>query len=200
MPQEEKLQACPLAVFAQLIGVAKQLGDSPDHRQNLVPAHESIQRRAQVGFGGKSAAHAQCKANLRLSMNHTLGRGEADIVDLRIRAPDAASGDGDLELARQIVELGVPRQHAICLQRERRRIADLVRVHAGDGAARDVPSDITAGAGGVQPDAPEFFQHFRKSFDRDPVQLDVLPHREIGGAACIAAGEFGDGSELVRSQ
>jgi hypothetical protein len=52
-------------------------------------------------------------------MNHALGRGHADIVDLRIRAPDAASRDGDLELARQVVELGVPRQHAIRFQRER---------------------------------------------------------------------------------
>ena len=200
MPQEEKLQPRPLAVFAQLIGVAKQLGDSLDHRQNLIPAHERIQRRTQVRLGGKSAAHAQAKTNLRLSLNHALGRSQADIVDLRVGAPDAASRDRDLELARQVVELGIARQHSIRFQRERRSIADLVRVHAGDRAARNVARHIAAGARRVQADAPEFLEHFRKSLDRDPVQLNVLPHREIGDAAGVAAGEVGDGSQLVRSQ
>ena len=119
MPQEEKLQPRPLAMFAQLVGIAKQFGDSLDHRQNLIPAHKGIQRCAEVGIGRKSAAHAQSEANLRLSMNHALDRGQADIVDLRIGAPDAASRDGNLELARQVVELGIPRQHAIGFERER---------------------------------------------------------------------------------
>ena len=117
-----------------------------------------------------------------------------------IGAPDAASRDGNLELARQIVELGIARQHSICFQRKRRSIADLVRIHAGDRAAGDVARDIAAGADRVQADAPEFLEHLGKSLDRDPVQLNVLPHGEIGDAAGVAAGQTGDGSQLVRSQ
>ncbi len=119
MPQEEKFQSRALAVFPQLVGVAEQLGDSPDHRQNLVPAHKGIQRRAQVGLGGKSPTHSQPKANFRLATNHTFGCSQPNIVDLRVGAPHAASRDGDLELARQVIELGIPRQHAIRFERQR---------------------------------------------------------------------------------
>ena len=197
MPQEEKLQPRPLAMFTQLAGVAKQFGNSTDHRQNLIPTHESIQWRAQVGFGGKSAAHAQAKTNLRLPVNLALGRGQPNIVDLRIGAPNAASGDRNLELARQVVELGIPCQHAIRFERQRGSIADLVRIQAGNGAARYIASHIPAGAGCVETDAPEFFQHFRKRLDGHPVQLNILPHREVGDAARIAAGQVSDGAQLV---
>ena len=44
------------------------------------------------------------EADLAVAATH--GR-QADVVDLGIRAPDAAAGDRDLELARQVVELGV---------------------------------------------------------------------------------------------
>src|SRR5580693_883150 len=198
--QEKKFQPGPLAVLAQLVRVTEQLGNSPDHRQNLVPAHERIQRRTQVGLGRKPPAHAQGETNLRLSFNDTLSRSEANIVNLRIGAPDAASRDGNLELARQVVELGIPCQHLVGFERERRSIAYLVRVHACDGAAGYVSRDIPAGAHCVQTDTPEFFHHLRQSFDGDPVQLNVLPNREIGDAACVAAGKAGDDSQLVRSQ
>ena len=106
-------------MFAQLLGVTKQLCDSPDNRKNLIPADEGVQSRSQIRLGGEPAAHAQPEANLRLPAQDTLDRSQADIVDLRIRAPDAAARDGNLELAREVVELGIAREHSIRFEGKR---------------------------------------------------------------------------------
>ena len=45
--------------------------------------------------------------------------GKANVVDLGISAPDAAPGDRDLELARQIVEIRVAGQQPRDLHRQR---------------------------------------------------------------------------------
>ena len=60
--------------------------------------------------------------------------------------------------------------------------------------------DCRFGLSDGQTDTPEFLQHFRKSLNRDPMQLNVLPHRDIGDAARMAASEIGDGTQLVGSQ
>ena len=54
-------------------------------------------------FVGESSADADGVADFVAAAN----RGEADVVDLGIRAPDRAAGDGDFELARQIVKVVV---------------------------------------------------------------------------------------------
>ena len=94
----------------------------------------------------------------------------------------------------------MPAEHSIRFQRQRRRIADLVRIHACDRAAGNISRDIAASAHRVQADTPQFLEHLWKSLDRDPVQLNVLPHCKIGDAAGVAAGQAGNGSQLVRSQ
>src|SRR5260370_38337858 len=58
MAREEELQPRPLAMFAQLVGVAKQFGDTLNHRKNLVPAHEGIQGSAQVRRRRQSTANS----------------------------------------------------------------------------------------------------------------------------------------------
>src|SRR5208283_766875 len=72
--------------------------------------------------------------------------------------------------------------------------------HTSDWATCDVASHIAAGANRIQADAPQFFEHFGEGLDRDPVQLDILAHGQIGGATGIAAGEIGDGAELIGAQ
>ena len=188
VPQEQELQAGALAVFAQHVRVAEQFGDAPDHRQHLVPAHERVEARAQIRLGREPAGNAQGEADLRLSANHASDRGQADIVDLRIRAPHAASGDRDFELARQVVELGIPRQQLRRFERQRRSIDDFVGIDTRDRASGHIAHDIAAGAGRVQAHLPESFEHFRQSFDRDPVQLDILPNGEVGDSVGVAGG------------
>ena len=70
----------------------------------LVGKHEGIEANREMRLVGESAADAQREADLARCAAHG---GEADVVDLRIGAPRGAAGDGDLELARQVVELGI---------------------------------------------------------------------------------------------
>ena len=67
--QEEKFQPSALAMFAQHVGVAEQLGNSFDHRQNLVPADERIQPCSEIRFGRESACDSQGEADLGRSAN-----------------------------------------------------------------------------------------------------------------------------------
>jgi hypothetical protein len=48
MTKEEKLQAGTLAMFAQYLRIAEQFSYAFDHRQDLIPADEGIQSRAQI--------------------------------------------------------------------------------------------------------------------------------------------------------
>ena len=200
MPQEEKLQPRPLAMFAQHIRVAKQFRDPLYGGQHLMPADKRVQSRAQVGFGGKSSRNSQREAHLGRPANHTSRRGQPNIVDLRIRAPHAASRNRDLEFAGKVVEVVIPRQHSRRFERQRRSIANLVGVHSRDRAAGDIARDIAAGAHRVQSDSRERFEYIRKGLDRDPVQLNVLANGDVGNSVSVAAGEFGNGAQLFGTQ
>src|SRR5205085_3367644 len=65
---------------------------------------------------------------------------------------------------------------------------------------RDVAGDVAASGGGRQTGAPEHFQKLGQRLDRDPVKLDVLPDRDVRGAACETASEVRDHPHLLRRQ
>src|SRR6202453_3280088 len=98
--QEQELQTRTLAMFAQHIRVAEQLGNSTDHGQHLVPTNKCVEACAQVRFRREPTGNSQRKTDFRLSADDARSRSQADIIDLRIRAPHSASSDRDLELAR----------------------------------------------------------------------------------------------------
>ena len=124
-------------------------------------------------------------------------RGQAHIVDLGIRAPHAASGNANFEFAGQIVEVAVAHKEAVGFERQRRSIADFVGIHTGERAARDVAGIVATRAHRGQARAPQSLEEFRKVLNRDPVQLDILAHRQVSGCARIFLGDVGDGSQLV---
>src|ERR1035438_1886673 len=91
--EKEELQPSAFTMFAQDIGVAKQFGDPLDDRQNLIPQDKRVQASAEIRFGGKAAGYSQRETGLRLSAHDAGERGQANVVDFRIRTPDAASGN-----------------------------------------------------------------------------------------------------------
>src|SRR6267154_1478376 len=123
-----------------------------------------------------------------------------DIIYLGIRAPGPAAGNGNLELPRQIVKLGVAAQLPIQLRSQRRSVAVLVRVKPGQRAAGNISYNVTAGAGGRQPHPPKRLQNFRQRFDGHPVKLKILPHGDVRDAARVTLGEVGDGARLMTAQ
>src|SRR6267154_3983080 len=132
----------------------------------------------------------------------TLSRdgGEPDIIDLRIRAPRAAASNGNLELPRQIVKLGVAAQLPIQLSGQGRSATVLVRVKSGQRASGNIPYHVAARAGGRQPYPPQRLENIGQRFDVHPVKLEILPHRNICDAARVALGEVRDGACLMTAQ
>ena len=147
-------------------------------------------------IGGETAAYAYGESGFDTADAPAGDGSEADVVDLGIIAPRAAAGDGHLELAGEIVKLGVAAQRAIDFQRERRGIAEFVGVETGQWATGDVAGDVAAGADGGEASAPERFDDVGKRVYGDPVQLHVLADGDVGDAAGVALGEIGDGAGL----
>jgi hypothetical protein len=102
--QEEVLDAGAVAAFAQALLVAEDFGDGANDADGLIGQDEGVEANGEMGLVGEAAADAQRVADFAV----VLHGGEANVVDLRIAAPGRAAGDGDFELARQVVELGLP--------------------------------------------------------------------------------------------
>jgi len=193
--QEQELQARLLPILAEHAAVAEDLGDPADHRQHLVPADERVEAEGEVGVRRQPAAHADREpdlARLRVAQG-----GESDVVDLGIRAPGPAARDRDLVLARQVVELGVAVEHPSRRLHERRGVDDLVGVDSCERAAGDVARVVAARSHRREADPPQGLEDLRQVLDPHPVELDVLPHREVGDSARVPLRQARDRPELV---
>ena len=62
--KEKEFQACPLAVLAQVGGVAKDFCNRANHWDNLPLAEERVDPRRKEWIGGESATNAQRKSYL----------------------------------------------------------------------------------------------------------------------------------------
>ena len=192
--QEQELEPGAFPVLAQLFALTENLSNALQNRDHLVPLHKSIEPKREMRIGRKPAAHAQRETDFGIAAD----RGETHIIDFRIGAPDAASCNADFEFARQVVEIAVAHEEAVGFERQRRGIANLVGIHAGERAAGDVAGIVSAGAHGGQTGAPQSVQQLGQVLDRYPVQLNVLPHSEVGASTGIFLGDVGNGSQLVR--
>src|SRR5258705_2051719 len=123
-----------------------------------------------------------------------------DIIDLRIRAPRATAGNGNLELQRQIVKLGIAPQLPIQLSSQGRRVAVLVCVKPGQRAAGNISYHVTAGASGRQSYPPKRLENIGQRFNGHPMKLKILPHGDVRDAARVALGEVRDGARLMTAQ
>ena len=105
--EEEKFQACALAILTKLFAVAEKFGDAFNNRDYLVPADESIEAQREVRVCGEASADTQREAKFGIWTLFATNRCKAYIVDLRVSAPDVAAGDANLELAGEIIKIGV---------------------------------------------------------------------------------------------
>src|SRR6185503_13363701 len=89
------------------------------------------------------------ESNLAIPLAH--GR-DSNVVDLRLMALVTAAGDGHFVLAGQVGELFVANEIPADFVDDSAAVVDLIRVDAGDGATRNVSSDVPAGADGCEAD------------------------------------------------
>src|SRR6266481_4107916 len=126
--QEKELQAGALTVLAEHFRFTKQGRHAAYNGDSLLPPHECVQANAEMRISGETASHTQRESDLLAVQAFSLDSSESDIIDLRIRAPRTATSDRNLELTRQIVELGIAAKLSVHLQRQRLSIVILVRV------------------------------------------------------------------------
>jgi len=122
--------------------------------------------------------------------------GDGDVVNFRVAAPDGAAGDGDFELAGEVVELGVAVELAGDGEGERGSVDELVGVEAGDGAAGDVADDVAAGSHGGEAGGLEGLDDDGQGLDGEPVELNGLAGGDVGEVAGVIDGEMAEGAEL----
>src|SRR5271157_98691 len=126
--------------------------------------------------------------------------GQANIVDLRIRAPYFATGDADFEFARQVVELSIANELPIRLHHQWRSVVEFVGINSGQGAPGDVARVVPTRTHGGETASPQTLKHLRQILDLHPMDLNVLPHGKVGATARVFLCYFGDRSDLVRQQ
>ena len=163
----------------------------PDKRRN---AH------GKVWLGRKTSADSQRIAYLLFAIDDALDRSERHVVDLGVRAPLRAARDGDLELPRQVVELGIRRQLVRDLDSQRRSVDDLVSVKPCQRAARNIANHIAAGALRTQPHRRQRIHYLRKRFNRQPVQLNILTRGDVCKISRILLRQSTDDPQLLAGE
>ena len=141
------------------------------------------------------AADEDAKADLAVLVAHRL---RADVVHQRGGPVDRCPGDGDLELAREEREFGVHRRPLADELGPRPRIDDLVRGHARERIGRRVAHAIAAGLDRVHLHGGEERENVGDVLEPRPVELNVLPRREMAVASVILAGNAGEHAKLRR--
>src|SRR5690606_36333575 len=95
----------------------------------------------------------------------------------------------------QVRELGGADVAVVDVAQLRRRVDDLVVGDPGQRAADDGARDVAARLRRVEADRLERLPDGGDVLDADPVQLDVLPVGDVGGAAGVPGGDVGDGAQ-----
>ena len=190
---EQELQ--PGLVAHPAVAVVAEDGDDPGpHVGYVVLGHERAEPHGQPRVGRQPAADPQVVARAQLGV---LDADERDVVDLVHDVVGEHPGDRGLELARQVGVGRVADVAALDLLDRRRRVDQLVPGDAGDRRAEDDARAVTAGLGGQQADALEPLPDRGHVLDPHPVQLDVLPVGDVGGAAGVVAGHLADDAGLL---
>ena len=169
-------------------GIAEDARDRFRDGDHLIPLDERVQADRHVRASGEAATDSQGEANLLA----TTDRGEADVVDLRIRAPVPAPGDRNLELPREVREVGVAVHVAIERDRDRRGIDDLASIDARQRTSGHRAGVVAARALARPADRGECIPDRGDVLDTEPVQLEVLAVGDVECPARVAVGEVRD--------
>ncbi len=86
------------------------------------------------------------------------------------------------------------------LDRQRRRIDDLVAIESSQRAARNIANNVAAGALRAEPHSSQRIHHLGKRFNRQPMQLNILPRSDIGEVPRVLLRELTNHPQLRAGQ
>ncbi len=165
--------------------------------QQVLARQELADGLADDGRAPEATAHQHLEAHFaRRAMLHV----QADVMHFGRSAVCRRTGHRDLELARQVVELGVQRRPLADDLAVGPRILDLVGSDAGEMVRRDIADAVAAGLDGMHLDGGEVRQHVRHVFQLRPVVLQVLARGEVPVVAVVLARQVRQHAQLARGQ
>ena len=145
----------------------------------MLPRQELTYQGAYEGRATHTATYPDFEANFAAGI---LNKLQADIVPANGRSIFCATGDGDLELARQKCKLrmqGAPLAQNFCIGT---RIDRFINGHTCQLVGRDVANAIATGLNAVHVDSGQKVHHVSRFVQRNPVELNVLACREMSVA------------------
>ena len=122
----------------------------------------------------------------------------ADVVEHRLAALGRATGEVDLELARQALTQRVAHEVFERGLGPRRDIEELVRARTGQVAGHDVANSVATCLASGQPGSAERTHHVGDLGQFDEVDLHVLARRDVAPTARVGLGEVAHEVELLR--
>ena len=194
---DEELDPGPGAQPAVAV-VAEDAAHAGPDLGDLVARHPGAEPLGEHRVGRQPAADPDVEAGAVLGV---LDADEGDVVDLVHDVLQRVAGDRGLELARQVRVLRVADEAVADLVDGRRRVDDLVGGDPGHRASRGSTRGQSPQASVVsRPTASRRRQISGHVLDADPVQLDVLPVGDVGGAAGEVDRDLADHAQLLAGQ
>src|SRR5206468_9899456 len=140
------LEARALAVGAIAL-VDEDPHDRHRHRNSLLGRDQHAEIAGEIAMPGDAADRSAEVNTVRLRLARPDAYcGEADVVGIFEGGDSAAAVEGDIEFARQAVELAVVEDRVIQIQAERPRVVELQRIDAGGRVPGDVSDIVRARA------------------------------------------------------
>ena len=155
--------------------------------QDVLPGQEFTDDLTANRRPAEAATDDDAEANLTV----LLLQMQADIVEPGDGAVFFSAGNGDLELARQEGEFRMEGRPLAKNFSERARVDHFVGSDAGKLVGRDVAHTVTGRLDSVHLDFGKVSQNVRAIFNLRPVELHVVPGREVAVALVIGAGDEG---------
>ena len=162
--------------------VAEDARDALPGVGHLVERDPHAQLVGEHRVGGQAAADPEVEAGAVLGVD---GADERHVVDLGCHVVAGVSGEGRLELARQVGEVRVAERAPLDLVERLGAVDDLVLGDAGDGGAQEGARAVAARLERGEADRLEALPDRRDALDLDPVELDVVAVGDVSGVAGV---------------
>ncbi len=193
---DQELQPSPRSQPAVAV-VAEDRDDSLPDVGDLLERDPHAELLREHRVGGEAAADPQVEARAVLGVHRA---DERHVIGLRAHVVARVPRQRGLELAGEVRERLVPDEAALDLLQRGAAVDDLVGGDAGDGGAEEGAGRVAARLLGLEAGGLEALPDRGHVLDADPVVLDVLAVRDVGGVTGELRRDGAEGTHRVRAQ
>ena len=197
-PGDEELQA-GTGTIRLLSEAGENTADRLADGEQLLLTDKLVEQLCLVRNGAEAATYIEFEAPPGLAIDGARDTDGTDVVHVDEPAGFvAASREGDLHLAAEVLCVGVPEKEAAQGPAVRRDIEGLGVAHPGEGAGGDVAHRVAAGLAGRDTDGGEAPHQVDGIVDVDIVELQVLTSRDVQDVVRVFLGQVGERLHLHR--